>query len=200
MLRMNIAYINHRSLSQASPVERCVQMTVGVRASSRDKFHRLGESFLPPTLVLAFAVVGHEVPIRLVFGKAVREPNGRIAGLLAVSEPSQCLGKFRVGRPYLVQIERNPVVEKRILYKGSRRAGMCHIAGTGFAEDTEGHGVAEDAVHAVLWEAKLCGDVGERYLAMERNQLWDPEFGDDLQRSKIVLDLELSTDEHFSCL
>ena len=141
-----------------------------VRVSSRGEFHRLGESFLPPTLGLAFAVIGHEVPIRLIFWKAVREPNGRIAGLLAVAEPSQCLGKFRVGRPYLVQVERNPIVEKGILYKGSRRAGMCHIAGTGFAEDVEGHGVAEDAVHAVLWEAKLCGDVGERHLAVERKQ------------------------------
>lgn len=168
-------------------------MMVSVRISSGDEFHPLGESFLPPTLVLAFAVIGHEVPIRLVFGKVVRESNGRVPGLLAVAEPSQCLGKFRVGRPYLVQVERNPIVEKGILYKGSLWPGMCHIAGTGFAEDAEGHGVAEDAVHAVLWKAKLCGDVGERHLALERNQLRDPEFGDDLQCRKIVLDLDSSS-------
>lgn len=121
-----------------------------VRVSTRHEVHRLGESPHPPPLVLAFAVVGHKVPVRLVFGKAEREPNGRVAGLLAVTEPSQCLGNFRVGRPYLFQVKPNPITEKGILHKGSRRAGVCHIAGTGFAEDAAGHGVAEDAVHAVL--------------------------------------------------
>ena len=164
-----------------------------MRVSSCYAFHRLGESSLPPTLVLAFAVICYEVPIRLVFGKTVRETNGRIAGLLAAAETSQCLGKFRVGRPYLVHVERNPIVEKGVLYKGSRRAGMCHIAGTGFAEDAEGHGVAEDVVHVVLWEAELCGDVGGRHLTVERNQLRHPEFGDDLQCRKIVLDLDASS-------
>ena len=164
-------------------------MMISVRVSSRCEFHCLGKPFLPPPFVLAFAVISHEVPIRLAFGKAVCEPNGRVGGLLAVAEPSQGLGKFRVGRPDFVQIERNPIVEKGPLYKGSRRAGMGHIAGTGFAEDTEGHGVAEDAVHAVFGKAKLCGNVGERHLAVERNELWDPKLGDDLQRREIVLDL-----------
>lgn len=123
---------------------------VSVRVSSCDEFHRLRESFLSPALVLAFAVIGHKIPIRLIFWKAERESNGRVTGLLAVAEPSQCLCKFRVGRPYFVQVKRNPIVEKRTLYKGSRWAGMCHVAWVGFAEDAEGHGVAEDAVHAVL--------------------------------------------------
>lgn len=69
---------------------------------------------------------------------------------------------------------------------------MSHIAGTPFTKYAEGHGVAEDAVYAVFWEVKLCGDVGERHLAVERNQLWNVEFRDDLQCRKIVLDLDSS--------
>ncbi len=116
---MSIAYIHHRGFPQTCPVERGVQMVVRVRVPSRDEFHGLSEAFLPPALGLAFAVIGDEVPIRLVLREAVRESNGRVAGLLAVAEASQCLGKFRVGRPYLVQVERHPIVEKGVSYEGS---------------------------------------------------------------------------------
>lgn len=86
------AYISHRGFSQACPVERCVQMMVSVWVPARDVFHRLGEPFLPPPLLLAFTVIGHEIPIRLIFGKAVRKPDSRVTRLLAIAISPQCLG------------------------------------------------------------------------------------------------------------
>lgn len=188
--RMDIyTYINHSALSQASPVKRRVQVMVRLRVSSRPELHAFGEPLLSPSLLLSFPVISHKVPIRLALGKAEREPNSRVGRLLAITKASQCLRELRVGQPYLIQIEGNPVVEYRVLEKGCRRAGVRNVAGPGLAEDAGGHGVAEDAVHAVLWEADLRGYIGVGHLAMERDQVRDLEFHNDLQCREIMLDL-----------
>ena len=70
---------------------------------------------------------------------------------------------------------------------------MGDVAGTGLAEDAGRHGMAEDAVHAVLREADLRGYVGVGHLAMERDQVRDLELDHYLQCREIVLNLHSSS-------
>ena len=49
--------------------------------------------------------------------------------------------------------------------------------------------MADDAVHAILWQTELLGDIRKRNVAVERDQAGDVELGDDFQGAEIVLDL-----------
>lgn len=182
-------YVNDRSFPQPCPVKRRVQVVVCLRVPGRAALHALGKPSLPPALVLALAVVGNKIPVGLARGESKGTPNGRVGGLFAVPAGSQGLHQLRIGFPDLIQVEGDPVAEDRVAQEGSRGPGVRYIAGTRLAEDARGHGMSENAMHAVLGEPDLLGNFGVGHLAVQRDKLGDVEIHNDVQRREVVLDL-----------
>jgi hypothetical protein len=113
-----ITHINHLSLSKSSPVKRCVQVVVRLRVTRSPEPHALSKAPLPPTLVLAFAIIGNKVPVCVTFGEAECTPNGGVGRLLAIAIISQSLHELSISFPDLIQIEGNPVSEDGVAEEG----------------------------------------------------------------------------------